>query len=57
MTILKSRMILPRTAELAALECLEKSQKTYNWAKWCFHFFSVVLDPILLILVGNVDMH
>ena len=28
-----------------------------QWGKRCLHLFSVVFDPILLVLAGNEDMH
>ena len=45
-----------RTAELAALERLEKSPLTYNWGKRCHHIFSAIFDLILFIFAGNEDM-
>ena len=29
----------------------------YNGGKWCLHLFSVVFNPILIILADNEDMH
>ena len=42
----------PRTAELAALERLEKSR-----GKQCHHIFSAIFDRILFIFAGNEDMY
>ena len=46
----------PRTAELAALECLEKSPLTYN-GRNLVNTSSFIFDSIILILAGNEDMH
>ena len=35
----------------------QKAPIDLKWGKWCLHLFSVVFDPILLILAGNEDMH
>ena len=35
----------------------QKAPIKLKWGKWCLHLFSVVFDPILLILAGNEDMH
>ena len=48
-------LIGPPTAELAALERLKKFP--YIMGKGCLHFFSAVLDRILLILAGNDNLH
>ena len=54
----KFGQIGPRTAELAALERLEKSPSTYNlMEKSCEHSSSFIFDSIILILAGNEDMH
>ena len=42
----------PRTAELTALERLEKSPE-----KSCEHSSSFIFDSIILICAGNEDMH
>ena len=42
--------IRPPTTELTALELLRNTPIDLKWGKWCFHFFSVVFDRILLIL-------
>ena len=52
----KFGQIRPWTADLAALEHLKKFPFTYNRTKWCFHFFSAVLDQILFIHVGNDEI-
>ena len=49
-------LIGPPTAELAALECLEKKHSLIM-RKQCLHFFSAVLDLILFILAGNDNIH
>ena len=43
--------------ELAALERLEKSPRTYSWEKSFENSSSFIFDSIILILVGNEDMH
>ena len=45
------------TAELDALERLKKIPIDLQWEKWCYHFFSAILDQILFILAGNDDIH
>ena len=50
----KFGQIGPRTAELAALERLEKSPL---WEKSCEHSSSFIFDLINLILAGKEDMH
>ena len=47
----------PPTTELAALERLRNTPIDLQWRKWCFHFFSVVFDWILLILSCNKNKH
>ena len=50
-------LIGPPTAELAALECLQKNLHMLIMGKRCLHFFSAVLDRILFILAGNDNIH
>ena len=52
-TISKFGQIGPRTAELAALERLEKSPKTYNGR----NLVNFILNWIFFILAGIEDMH
>ena len=56
-TSLNFSLIGPPTAELAALECLEKNPHRLIMRKQCLHFFSAVLDLILFILAGNDNIH
>ena len=51
------RQIGPPTAELAALERLKKSPKTYNGKNGVATFFSAILDQIHFILAGYNDIH
>ena len=53
----KFSQIRPPTAELAALERLEKKRIYLYLGKWCSHFFSPVLDRIHFILAGHDDIH
>ena len=53
----KFGQIRPRTAELAALERLEKSPLTYNWEKSCEHSSAFIFNWIFFILAGIEDMH
>ena len=50
-------LIGPLTAELAALERLEKIPIDLYWGKRCCHFFSATLKQILFILAGNDDIY
>ena len=52
----KFSQIRPLTAELAALNS-ERIPIDLLWEKWCWHFFSAVLDQIHFILTGNNDIH
>ena len=52
----KFGQIGPRTAELAALERLEKSPKTYN-GRNLVTTLTPIFGSIILILAGNEDMH
>ena len=47
----------PPTTELVALERLRNIPIDLIRGKWCFHFFSVVFDWILLILSCNKNKH
>ena len=38
------------------VSCLLASEKNPH-RQWCCHFFSAILDQILLILAGNDDIH
>ena len=53
---LKFGQIRLLTAELAAIERLEKSHRLIK-RKWCCNFFSAIPDQILFILAGNDDTH
>ena len=54
---LKFSQIRPPTAELAALERLQKIPIDIYWEKRCCHFLLAVLDQIYFILAGNDDKH
>ena len=56
-TSLKFGQIRPRTAELAALERLEKFPIDLKWEKSCEHSSSFIFDLINLILAGKEDLH
>ena len=53
----KFAQIGPRTAELAALERLEKSPKTHNGRNLVNTLAPSFFKSIILILAGNEDMH
>ena len=53
----KFGQIGPRTAELAALERLEKSPLTYNGRNLVTTLAPSFFESIILILAGNEDMH
>ena len=56
-TSLKFGQIGPRTAELAALERLEKSLKTYDGRNLVSTLAPSFFKSIILIIAGNEDMH
>ena len=54
---LKSSVIRPLTVELAALQHVKKIHVDILCKKLCCHFFSAVLNQILIILAGNDNIH
>ena len=56
-TTLKFGQIGPRTAELAALEHLEKILIDLKWEKSCEHSSAFIFNWIFLILAGIKDIH
>ena len=53
----KFRKFRPRTAELAALERLEKKTLALSWEKCCKHSSAFIFGRIFIILADNKDSH